>query len=72
MKKQTEYINFDGLELEVDCYYEEAEKETYDYHGSDAYYNIDEVRYKGVEVSELLEEFCEDWMERINEKLLNN
>ena len=72
MKKQTEYIDFDGLELEVDCYYSAPEKTTHDYPGSDEYYEIDAVRYKGVDVSELLEEFSNNWMEIINEKLLNN
>lgn len=72
MKKQTEYINFDGLELEVDCYYSAPEQATHEYPGSDAYYEIDAVRYKGVDVSELLEGFCYDWVDKITNELLNN
>ena len=71
MKKNIETVQFFDFELEVECYYIPAEKGSYNDPEYSADYEIHAVYYKGIEITEVLEEFDSEWASKITDLLLN-
>jgi len=62
-------VTFDTFELDLKVTKIPAQKGGWDEPSYPEYYEIEEIFYKGIEVSELLEELSSDYYEIIQEQL---
>ena len=69
MQNMTTTIDFDTFELDVNITKIPEQKGGYDEPSYPSYYEIGDIFYKGVEITDILEEFCPHYLEIIQEQL---